>query len=129
MAKDPLPPERIELIKCEIKKDLEQSLDAFALPAPKDADSSSDISIGKTDLLAKDTETGENAEGGVRKSGEGVGDNRRAEELFQKLATEVQRLKELMGKKIDKLDKAITERSKVSDAKMKKLIKDGETKN
>ena len=130
MAKDPLPPERIELIKCEIKKDLEQSLDAFALPAPKDSrDSSSDISIGKTDLLAKDTETGENAEGGVRKSGEGVGDNRRAEELFQKLATEVQRLKELMGKKIDKLDKQITERSKVSDAKMKKLIKDGETKN
>ena len=85
MARDPLPPERIELIKCEIKKDLEKSIDTF-LPAKNDSrESSSDISIGKTDLLAKDETTGENAEGGVRKSGEGVGDNRRAEELFQKL--------------------------------------------
>ena len=65
----------------------------------------SKLSVGKTDLLAKTDSAGSNAEGGVRKSGEGVGDNKRAEELFQKLSHEVSRLKELMGKKVDKLDK------------------------
>ena len=106
MDRDPLPPERVALIKCEIKKDLEESLDAFNFTKANDSkDTSSDISLGKVDILARDETTGENAEGGVRKSGEGGGDNRRAEELFQKLANEVQRMKELVGKKIDKLDK------------------------
>ena len=54
--------------------------------------------------MARD-DNGENAEGGVRKSGEGLADNRRVEELFGKLQHEIQRMKELVGKKIDKLDK------------------------
>ena len=57
--------------------------------------------------MARNESGGDNAEGSVRKSGsgEGLADNRRVEELFGKLQNEIQRMKELVGKKIDKLDK------------------------
>ena len=84
MNKDPLPAERIELIKSEIKKDLEQSLDAFALPLKNDSkDTSSDIDLATADLGPKDESPGVAEEGGVRKSGGSIAEsNKRTEELF-----------------------------------------------
>ena len=55
--------------------------------------------------MARNESGGDNAEVSVRKSSEGLADNRRVEELFGKLQNEIQRMKELVGKKIDKLDK------------------------
>ena len=107
MTQDPVPPERVELIKCEIKSELEE---AFKNHQNIRRRTSSLIDIQKA-------ANGDELNDVQSSIDEAVGD----------IAQQVSNLRETMKKKLQKIEISSQEKRNVMEAKLKKLIKTNES--
>lgn len=101
MLVDPMPADRIELIKCEIKQEIQVDIRNMSPMRRRGSEPPSNEDLQELSV----------------------------EEVAGELGQEITKLKELMSKKIEKLDEKVQERQQVMEAKLKKTIKDAGDKS
>lgn len=118
MEKDPLPPERVELIKCELKQEFEEQM-AFRSPLLRKR--TSQVGSDLIPVSVKESKQGASSNGGddVHSSID--------EAMIGELSDQITALKELMEKKFEKSDISTHDKIKVLEAKLKKMIKESES--